>query len=71
MIVTVTQQVFQAVEQAASVIEIAPRQKAVMASGFADLARLSDARRLGVGRCIVKPYTLENLGRAVREVLDD
>lgn len=52
-------------------IEIAPRQKAVMASGFADLARLSDARRLGVGRCIVKPYTLENLGRAVREVLDD
>lgn len=52
-------------------LEIRPRQKAVMASGFADLARLSDARRLGVGRCILKPYTLEGLGRAVREVLDD
>ena len=52
------------------IIEICPRQKAVMASGFADLARLTEARRTGIGRIIQKPYTAENLTRAVREVLD-
>ena len=50
--------------------EVRPRQKAVLASGFADLARLTEAKRTGVGRIIPKPYTQESLTRAVREVLD-
>lgn len=51
-------------------VEVRPRQKAVLVSGFADLARLTEARRTGIGRIIQKPYTQEGLTRAVREVLD-
>lgn len=51
-------------------VEIRPRQKAVLASGFADLARLAEARRSGIGRVIQKPYAQDNLIPAVRELLD-
>ena len=50
---------------------IQPNQKAVLASGFADINRIVEARKLGLRYCIQKPYTLESLGQAVRAELDD
>ncbi|MEZ4525917.1 MAG: cache domain-containing protein [Desulfobacterales bacterium] len=50
-------------------LQICPGQKAVIASGFAETERVKAARELGAGRYLRKPYTLENLGKAVKEEL--
>ena len=47
-----------------------PGQKAIIASGFSETARVKEAQRLGAGTYIRKPYTLEKIGLAVREELD-
>jgi len=47
-----------------------PSQKAIIVSGFSETARVKEALRLGVGAYIKKPYTLDNIGLAVREELD-
>lgn len=49
------------------VIKLHPGQKAVIASGFAENSRVREAQKLGVGRYIKKPYTIENLGIAIKE----
>jgi DNA-binding NarL/FixJ family response regulator len=51
------------------VLENCPGQKAVITSGYSETSRVSEARRLGAGPYLKKPYTLENLGRAVKEEL--
>jgi two-component system cell cycle sensor histidine kinase/response regulator CckA len=48
-----------------------PGQKAVIASGFSDDARVREAQRLGAGSYVQKPYTLEQLGLAVKAELGD
>lgn len=52
------------------ILEINPRQKAIMVSGFAVIGRIKEALRLGAGQYLQKPYTAEELGRAVRQELD-
>ena len=52
------------------VLEIEPRQKAIIASGFSETDRVKAARNLGAGAYVKKPYTLEKLGTAVRRELD-
>ncbi|MFH1488859.1 MAG: ATP-binding protein [Pseudomonadota bacterium] len=52
------------------VLEMHPNQKAIIASGFSETARVKEAERLGVGKYIKKPYTLENIGIAVRKEID-
>jgi CheY-like chemotaxis protein len=52
------------------ILEIHPRQKAVIVSGFSETDRVSHARELGAGTYIKKPYVLEILGMAVRKELD-
>jgi PAS domain S-box-containing protein len=52
------------------ILEIHPGQKAVITSGFSETDRVRDAERLGVGKYIRKPYTMQKLGKAIREVLD-
>ena len=47
-----------------------PDQKAVIVSGFADLAMIVEARKLGIRQVIQKPYDLDSLGKAVRTELD-
>jgi PAS domain S-box-containing protein len=47
-----------------------PGQKAIIASGFSETDRVKEAQRLGVGRYVKKPYTLEKIGPAVRQALD-
>ena len=47
-----------------------PGQKAVIASGFAETERVKKALDLGAGPYLKKPYTIDKIGLAVRQVLD-
>jgi PAS domain S-box-containing protein len=51
------------------VLEIHPRQKAIITSGFSESERVMEARRLGVGDYVKKPYLIEKLGLAVKHEL--
>ena len=52
------------------ILELHPGQKAIIASGFSETDRVKEAQRLGAGKYIKKPYTLEKIGLAVKEELD-
>jgi len=47
-----------------------PGQKAIITSGYSETDRVKKAQELGAGCYLKKPYTLENLGRAVKEELE-
>ncbi len=51
------------------ILEIHPRQKAVIASGYSETELVTEALRLGAGEYIKKPYTLEKIGLAIKEQL--
>jgi len=51
------------------IIKIHPGQKAIIASGFSQTDRVKEAEKLGVGKYIKKPYNMQILGRAIREIL--
>ena len=53
-----------------SVLEIQPKQKAIIVSGFSESNRVHAAHALGVGEYVKKPYVIEKLGMAVRKELD-
>jgi two-component system cell cycle sensor histidine kinase/response regulator CckA len=48
---------------------ISPGQKAIISSGYSETARVKEAQNIGVGQYIKKPYTLEQIGMAVKEEL--
>jgi len=52
------------------IIEIHPNQKAIIISGFAETDEVKEAQKLGVGKYIKKPFTLEKIGIAVKEELE-
>ena len=52
------------------ILEMHPRQKAIIASGFSETLRVKEAQRLGAGPYIRKPYTLGKLAEAVRRELN-
>lgn len=52
------------------ILEIHPGQKAFIVSGFSETERVKEAQRLGAGTYIKKPFTLEQLGIAVRHELE-
>ena len=52
------------------ILGIHPGLKAVIASGFSETDRVKQAQRLGAGRYIRKPYSLKQLGIAIKEQLD-
>jgi len=47
-----------------------PDQRCIIASGFAETDRVKRALHLGIGDYVLKPYTLEKIGYAVRRELD-
>lgn len=53
-----------------SILEILPKQKAIIVSGFSDTQRVHAAQSLGVGAYVRKPYVMEKLGMAVRQELN-
>jgi CheY-like chemotaxis protein len=52
------------------ILELHPRQRAIIASGYADSDRITAALALGAGTHLRKPLTFEQLAHAVREELD-
>jgi two-component system, cell cycle sensor histidine kinase and response regulator CckA len=52
------------------IIEIYPGQRAVLASGFSESDRVHEARRLGAGLYVKKPYRIKTIAKAVRDVLE-
>lgn len=46
-----------------------PQQKAVIASGYSDSNDVKQTLKLGAGAYITKPYTMEQLGRAINKAL--
>jgi two-component system cell cycle sensor histidine kinase/response regulator CckA len=51
------------------IIKIRPGQKAIIASGYAKTEEVEAAQKLGAGRYIKKPYTLEKFGITVKNEL--
>ncbi len=51
------------------ILEIHPNQKAIIISGFAETDEVKEAEKLGVGKYIKNPFTLEKIGIAVKEEL--
>ncbi len=51
------------------ILKLYPKQKAVIASGFSESADVKAALHLGVGGFLKKPYSMDQLGRVVREAL--
>lgn len=51
------------------ILEINPKQKAVIVSGFSETDRVKEAQKLGAGTYVRKPYVLETIGMAIRNEL--
>lgn len=51
------------------ILKLHPGQKAIISSGFSETERVKEAQRLGAGKYIKKPYTMEKMGLAVKEEL--
>jgi two-component system cell cycle sensor histidine kinase/response regulator CckA len=52
------------------IVKIRPKQKAIIASGFSETVDVKKAQKLGAGKYIKKPYTMEKIGLAVKEELE-
>ncbi len=51
------------------ILEVRPKQKAIITSGYSKTDRIRMAHKLGVRQFIKKPYTLEKIALAVKEEL--
>jgi len=51
------------------ILKIHPGQKALITSGFSETRRITAALKRGAGQYIKKPYTIERIGRAIKEEL--
>ena len=51
-------------------LEISPKQKAIIASGFSATDRVTEAQKLGVGTYIKKPYLMGEFGIAIKTELE-
>jgi CheY-like chemotaxis protein len=52
------------------ILDLYPEQKVILSSGFSETERVKEAQRLGAEKYIKKPYTIEKLITAVKEVLN-
>ena len=52
------------------VLEINPKQKAILVSGFSETDRVREAQKLGAGAYVKKPYVMEKIGVAIRDELN-
>ena len=51
------------------ILEMHPNQKAIIASGFSETERVKKAQNIGAKIYVKKPYSIENIGEAVRAEL--
>ena len=54
-----------------AITEIKPHQRVMVCSGYSEHMDLNTLREAGVTRFLGKPYTLDQMGRAVREALQE
>jgi CheY-like chemotaxis protein len=52
------------------ILDIHPKQKAIIVSGFSETDRVYASQALGAGAYVRKPYVIEKLGLAVKKELD-
>lgn len=50
-------------------LTINPEQKAIVASGFSESEDIKETLRLGAGGFVKKPYSMDSLGRVIKETL--
>jgi CheY-like chemotaxis protein len=62
---------FDGLETYRHIARMRPNQKVVIASGFSESDRVKEAQELGAGQFVRKPYTMDNIGRAIRHELDN
>jgi PAS domain S-box-containing protein len=53
-----------------AIIKIRPGQKAIITSGFSETEDVKATQRLGAGKYVKKPYSLEKIGLAVKAELE-
>ncbi|UCG05689.1 MAG: PAS domain S-box protein [Desulfobacterales bacterium] len=53
------------------ILEIHPGQKAVIASGYSETNRVKQAQKMGARTYIKKPYSLEKIGVAIKNALQE
>jgi len=53
------------------ILDMHPDQRAIITSGFSSTARVKELQRIGAGAYIKKPYTLEKIGTAIKNELDN
>ena len=51
------------------IIRMYPEQKALIVSGYSQDSEVQKVQQIGAGQYVKKPYTLNQLGLALREVL--
>lgn len=51
------------------ILQLQPGQKAIIVSGFFETELMKKAEKLGIRSYVLKPYDLEKIGKAVKEVL--
>jgi two-component system, cell cycle sensor histidine kinase and response regulator CckA len=51
------------------IIKLHPRQRAIIASGYAETDKVKTAQRLGAGEYLKKPYMIDRLGKALRKAI--
>ncbi|MBA3028188.1 MAG: response regulator [Desulfobacteraceae bacterium] len=52
-----------------NILEISPHQKAIITSGYSESDRVKEAQKLGAIHYLRKPYSLEQLGKTIRNGL--
>jgi two-component system cell cycle sensor histidine kinase/response regulator CckA len=52
------------------IVEIQPKQKAIIVSGFAETDEVKAIQEMGAGQYIKKPLTLQKIGLAIKEELE-
>lgn len=61
---------FDGLETYQRIVANKPYQRCIIVSGFSESERVKEAQALGAGQYLSKPYSPDELGRAVREELD-
>jgi signal transduction histidine kinase/CheY-like chemotaxis protein len=52
------------------ILDVCPKQKTILVSGFSETERVHEAQKLGAGEYVRKPYLIGTIAAAVRKALD-
>ncbi len=61
---------FDGLDTYSSILALRPDQKTIIITGYSSTDRVNEMQRLGAGALVMKPYTAETIGLALRHELD-